>query len=455
MPYPSPYVRAYSFSDYQVTSPTQPLPAGQVDANLDAIAVALSGLRTFVMTALTEDGNPKGAAPAGGYPATGFSTSLLLKPDEAQWLTTLGFSSYMQGLRSTTTPAALRSNLAAAAQADLDATRAAFGYRNLLINPTFDVNQRGAGVVSANASFPVDRFALRFAGGTAAATRFALTDADRAVFGRHLNWGVQLVVTGGAAATDIAYLSQRITSFRGARALAGRNAALSFWARRTAGAGNVAPFLFQNFGSGGSPSPGVYVPFGQAALTTSWQRFTLTTAVPSAAGKTFGTAGNDNLELAFAASAGSSFNGATANLPPQTVTIQIVGPTLEEGLLTGDTIARPAELEALLCQAFYETSFSGAPGAFGLNSGEGFGISHAPGNFRSFIQFNVVKAITPTVQIFDASGAAGVLSNYTTVWNNGGAPTVGPLAGLKGFYVGHNIASSVETQFGWTATAEP
>jgi hypothetical protein len=44
MPQPTPYFRGYSFTDYQATNPSVPLPAAHVDAELDGVSATLQGV---------------------------------------------------------------------------------------------------------------------------------------------------------------------------------------------------------------------------------------------------------------------------------------------------------------------------------------------------------------------------------------------------------------------------
>ena len=56
MAYPTEYERIYDFSDYQEDNPSDPLPADQVDAEFDAIKVALGSTQTFVEGVINGEG---------------------------------------------------------------------------------------------------------------------------------------------------------------------------------------------------------------------------------------------------------------------------------------------------------------------------------------------------------------------------------------------------------------
>jgi hypothetical protein len=93
----------------------------------------------------------------------------------------------------------------------------------------------------------------------------------------------------------------------------------------------------------------------QFALTTSWQKFTATVAVPSISGKTIGTDGNDHLRCRFWFDAGDSFDSSTDSLGQQSGTFDIAQVQLEAG-----EVATPFEqrdiggVELALCQRYYQ-----------------------------------------------------------------------------------------------------
>ena len=56
MAYPTEYERIYDFSDFQEDNPSDPLPANQVDAELDAVKVALDSTQAFVENVINAEG---------------------------------------------------------------------------------------------------------------------------------------------------------------------------------------------------------------------------------------------------------------------------------------------------------------------------------------------------------------------------------------------------------------
>lgn len=56
MAYPTEYERIYDFSDFQEDNPSDPLPANQVDAEFDAVKVALDSTQTFAENVINAEG---------------------------------------------------------------------------------------------------------------------------------------------------------------------------------------------------------------------------------------------------------------------------------------------------------------------------------------------------------------------------------------------------------------
>ncbi len=87
------------------------------------------------------------------------------------------------------------------------------------------------------------------------------------------------------------------------RTFAGQTVALSFWARQTVGSTTFQTRIFQDFGSGGSPSPLTQAGGSYAKLdvTKSWKRFIQVFTIPKISGKTIGSNGNSYLWVSFQA----------------------------------------------------------------------------------------------------------------------------------------------------------
>ncbi len=170
------------------------------------------------------------------------------------------------------------------------------GFRNKVINPSFDIWQRGIGPFTTG--YCADRWHLVFgAGASISASRVNFVPVDSVPFVDKycLNW------TRTVAGSASSFLGQKI---EGVRTLAGKKVTLTLWARSTAPTA-IQPYLQQNFGSGGSPSgivwngatsnPQTLVFAGGGVL----QRFDFTFDLPKITDKSIGTNNDDTLWLLF------------------------------------------------------------------------------------------------------------------------------------------------------------
>jgi hypothetical protein len=211
------------------------------------------------------------------------------------------------------------------------------GFRNAIINGDFKVSQRGTSFTPASGAYTCDRWQVVFngSGATRTVSQFAFTPGN-AISGYespfHLRYAQSVAGTGGT----FSGLQQRIEDVR---TFAGQTVTVSFWAKADASR-SLSPVIEQVYGSGGSSSNGLSL--GTASLSTSWQRFTFTTTVPSISGKTVGT--SSFLQLYFVLPINTTF------------TIDIWGVQVEPGTIATPFEQRPIGTELALCQRYYEAS---------------------------------------------------------------------------------------------------
>ena len=110
----------------------------------------------------------------------------------------------------------------------------------------------------------------------------------------------------------------------------------------------------------------------------------------------------------------------------------------------------PYQAALAWCQRYYYVS---SPLGMHANAGGNSGMSHLTSNLRYGERFPVLMRTNPTLTLFDVAGNAGKVSYYTTAWYDNGSVSVGPYATNFGFYIGHGINGSVETQFTYIADA--
>jgi hypothetical protein len=223
--------------------------------------------------------------------------------------------------------------------------------KNKIINGDFRINQR-AFTSTTSAVYGFDRWFSQASGGTVTYSAQTFTLGTAPVAGYEGVNFARIETTSQSAASDRAQLIQRIESVR---TLAGETATVSFWAKAASGTPKIAFEIDQSFGSGGSPSSSVRTPAGQVTLSTSWQRYSLTVAIPSINGKTLGTANNDSVAVNFWVSAGSDFNARTGTLGIQSNTFDIWGVQLEAGSTASDfqTATGTIQGELAACQRYY------------------------------------------------------------------------------------------------------
>ena len=164
-----------------------------------------------------------------------------------------------------------------------------------------------------------------------------------------------------------------------------------------------------------------------------------------------GTAG------AWAASGYISATGAVSVVGTNGATFYITGVQLEKGSVATSFDYRPYGTELSLCQRYYEKSYDigTAPGAaWALNGGLGIGTSFPTNNHRQSYPFKVPKRAVPTLTFYDATGASGKYSYYTSTWNNGGTTFTVNGACSTAIFWGISMASSIEAQAAYTASAE-
>lgn len=282
------------------------------------------------------------------------------------------------------------------------------GFKNYIINGNFDVWQyKDAGLTYPQTSSGYgsdDRWFNLTTVSTKTHSQIACTDTERALF--NASYFSRTVATSVAGAGNYVVKAQRVENIT---KLAGKIVTLSFWAKADS-AKNIAIEFTQNFGTGGTSSSVVTSIGSQlVALTTTWQKKTITLTIPSIAGKTLGADGIHTSfnELIFWFDAGSSFNTRSANLGQQSGTFDIAQVQLEEGSVATPFEQRPYGLELSLCQRYYKTltpttgqSISATSIQFTMNFGEmriSPSLSLSPGTLTVSDDTSYDKEVTPSM----------------------------------------------------------
>jgi len=270
------------------------------------------------------------------------------------------------------------------------------GFRNAIINGNFDVWQRGTSFTDAE--YGADRW-NNFRESTACTmSRQAFTLGQTDVPGEP-TYFCRMAVTSVAGAGNRSLLLQRI---EGVRTFAGQTVTVSFWAKADA-ARPIAVELSQSFGSGGSPSTQINsIGVAKVTLSTSWQKVTVTTNVPSISGKTLGTDNNDIFQFIIWLDAGSNFNDRTNSLGQQSGTFDIAQVQIESGPVATPFERRSFGQELALCQRYYQIIGSSSLDSVGYATY----ASAASQNMYVTVPYNVQMRTAPT-----ATFATFMLSN--------------------------------------------
>jgi hypothetical protein len=227
------------------------------------------------------------------------------------------------------------------------------GFRNKIINGDFLIWQRSTANQTTSGYGSDDRWINGNVGTTKIHSRQSHTVGQTDVPGDP-EFFSRTVVTSVANAANFCQKAQKIENVR---TLQGKQATVTFYAKADS-AKNIAIEFLQHFGTGGSPSADVSAIESQlVALTTAWQKFSITVDIPSIAGKTLGTNNNSYLELFFWFDAGSNFNARAANLGQQSGTFDISHVSVVAGDATAETdpfFGRFYDTELNMCQRYYQ-----------------------------------------------------------------------------------------------------
>jgi hypothetical protein len=201
------------------------------------------------------------------------------------------------------------------------------GRRNYLINGNFDKWDYATSQTS-NMYGSDNRWMNGNYGSTKTHSQVACGDTERALFN-----AMYFSRTQVSSVTGAGNYALKAQSIENVNLLAGKTVTLSFWAKADANK-NIAIEILQGYGTGGSPSAGSVGAASQLiALTTTWQKKTITVTLAPIVGKTLGTDGVQttyNL-ISFWFDAGSNFNARTANLGQQSGTFDIAQVKIEDG----------------------------------------------------------------------------------------------------------------------------
>lgn len=304
--------------------------------------------------------------------------------------------------------------------------------RQAIMNGNFDIWQRGTSVAipQTTATYQADRW-YDYAdddGGTAPTltrSRQPLTSGDIAN-----SFFYTRLATNGAGTSlgngSLHFYAQKIEN--GTRNLCGLNkeVTLSFYARSSIANKKLGAYLYQGYGTGGSPSSGEVINGTSWTLTSTWTKYTHTFTTNTLVGKTFGTGYDDSLWTLFAYAWGSTNASRVGDTVAETYVgsgnIDIAQVQLNAGDEALEFNPKSYEEELRACQRYY-VQWGGAAGTAVTDQGAAFSSTGGWFLCSTPVEMRIVPALSaPAAANFTISdGVTGTVCTNVAV--NAGAST--------------------------------
>jgi hypothetical protein len=257
--------------------------------------------------------------------------------------------------------------------------------KNAIINGAFDNWQRGTSIslTTGTNAYGADRFinSCTFSVGTSTVTRQTFTPGTAPVAGYEGQYFSRLTC---GSTTTVWAVRQRIENVQ---SFAGQTVTLSFYVKASAANATTAIQFSQNFGSGGSAA--VNTDLTGPSITTSWQRFSVTAAIPSISGKTIGTSSYLECTIYSTTSIASS------------LAVDLWGVQVEAGSVATafQTATGTIQGELAACQRYYFRESTGS----GIYSPYAFGGMQSTTQHNCAYRFPVVMRSAPTLSFSAAN----------------------------------------------------
>lgn len=316
-------------------------------------------------------------------------------------------------------------------------------YRQALINGNFDYVQRYAYLTPVNVTavaqaYYFDRWKVLYAldGGTPPASwTIEQKVRDTGVLNQSAHY-CRINVNGagsGFGTNSGFYLDNNIE--HGTKYLAQVSSTqyvtASIWARSTIAGKRIGIALFQNYGTGGSPTTSEPIKGDVFTLTSTWTKYTVRIPLNQLGGKSFGTTLNDRIEFCVWYQWGATFGntylktGVTAESWGGAGTIDITQAQLNVGSIYLPFNPIPQHRELLDCQRYYEKSYdhTQAPGLAAGNSviQTQQGVNFA--GYEMWVPYKVYKADWSVATVIHTYDVAGNIDKISTKAGFAGAYT--------------------------------
>ena len=324
---------------------------------------------------------------------------------------------------------------------------------NPILNSAYQVWQRGTSFTATNNAYTADRWQV-YTGASTVSTVSRVATGDTTNL-PNIQYALRYQRNSGQTGTALQFVTQ---SFESVNSIpyAGKSVTISFYARAGSNYSSASNVLTCNLKSGTGTDQNLITGFTSATnvidqnatLTTTWQRFTYTGTVTSAAtqlGVQFyftpsGTAGaNDYFEVT-----GIQLDIGSVALPFRTYA----------GTIQGELAA---------CQRYYQKSYDQATAPATASQASGMVFAPWAANVNNGSPFTWTKLhqtmrTTPTLTIYSYGGTAAKVSdnNNTDLAANSGTVT---RSGESGFGLYNNSGGTINTGnngflFHWTGSAE-
>ena len=201
---------------------------------------------------------------------------------------------------------------------------------------------------------------------------------------------------------------------------ASKTVTISFWARSSIANKKLGVYLYQYYGTGGSPTSGEVINGTNWTLTSSWTKYTYTFTTNTLVGKTFGTNNDDYLQVSLTYMWGSTYPTRVGAAGAETYVGSGNIDIAQVQLCAGD-VALPFQpksfnQELLDCQRYYEKSYdytttlgtgSTVDGAVYFN---GYTATSSQKIVPGF--YKVMKRAKTTPSYWDYAGNASKISTF-------------------------------------------
>ena len=294
-------------------------------------------------------------------------------------------------------------------------------FRNLCFNGDMDVWQAGTNFNNLNGYGP-DGFVVGIGVGASNNVGRNSLNFDAILDGAVARYSCDIIHTTGGGADTFGNFKHPIEDVT---RTAGREVTVSFWIYcNPADAGKKIAIEFaQYFGTGGSPSAEVNaLGVAQFTLAAGWQKIKHTTTFPNIIGKTLGTADNHYSYAMVWFDAGSTFNGRTLSLGPQSIGISITRWQVEFGPVATPFEFRPKGVDLAIAQRYYAVG----------SQLQSLAACYATSNWLiPRITFPQEMRAVPTMTV-TVNAPAAFVGAWTPQSDQKGFRTVRTVAGVKG-----------------------